>query len=344
MRAKRPVRAVLFLFLSVGGCEDFDPDQDGPFSWETKLMDLVDVSRGREVPVKIYYPADGPTEFVRTGACPLVILSHGAGGSRNGFPDCGARLGSWGFVGVVVEHVGSNTETIEALMEQGMTLVEAIHTVATDTNEWRNRPLDVTFILDQAEAWNVSDPDLRGKIDLSSIGIYGNSYGGFTSLAISGALVNLPEGLTALGDARVGAAFPVSPPPPNGLGGIFASESFLPVEIPMFLASGSEDQGLEIDPEDRLIPFRIMQGQGNPTELWHLWIEGAHHMDFAYTEGQPPRADEVQRIVLAEMTAFFDRFLRARESSERYLTEEYADSLTGANIPDTTLYQGAVTQ
>src|SRR3974377_1015412 len=45
----------------------------------TVKFEWKDASRNREVPVKIYYPASGAGPF------PVIVFSHGLGGSRDGY-------------------------------------------------------------------------------------------------------------------------------------------------------------------------------------------------------------------------------------------------------------------
>ena len=76
----------------------------GPFAVETASFDWTDAARNREVPVKIYYPKDG------AGTCPLIVFSHGLGGSREGYEYLGRHWASHGYVSVHVQHKGSDTE------------------------------------------------------------------------------------------------------------------------------------------------------------------------------------------------------------------------------------------
>src|SRR5947208_9251342 len=51
----------------------------GPSIVTAVLLDWRDASRSRPVPVKIYAPATGAGPF------PVIVFSHGLGGSRNGY-------------------------------------------------------------------------------------------------------------------------------------------------------------------------------------------------------------------------------------------------------------------
>jgi predicted dienelactone hydrolase len=59
-------------------------------------FDWRDSARDRDVPVKIYYPKD------LGGPVPVVIFSHGLGGSREGYEYLGRHWAGCGFVSVHV--------------------------------------------------------------------------------------------------------------------------------------------------------------------------------------------------------------------------------------------------
>ncbi len=75
----------------------------GPFAVEVATYDWVDKTRDREVPVKIYFPKTGRGPF------PIIIFSHGLGGSRDGYEYLGRHWASHGYVSVHLQHKGSDT-------------------------------------------------------------------------------------------------------------------------------------------------------------------------------------------------------------------------------------------
>src|SRR4051812_27891204 len=62
-----------------------------------------DVKRDRAVPVKIYYPKE------IAAPCPVVVFSHGLGGSREGYEYLGNYWASRGYVSVHLQHIGSDS-------------------------------------------------------------------------------------------------------------------------------------------------------------------------------------------------------------------------------------------
>ena len=69
------------------------------------------------MPVKIYYPVD------LSEPAPAVIVSHGLGGSREGYAYLGRHLASHGYVVVHVTHLGSDGCAAQCHgLEEGMPL------------------------------------------------------------------------------------------------------------------------------------------------------------------------------------------------------------------------------
>lgn len=71
-------------------------------SVEVLRDDWRDAKRDRVVPVKIYSPKSGAAPF------PVIIFSHGLGGSREGYEYLGRHWASHGYVSVHLQHAGSD--------------------------------------------------------------------------------------------------------------------------------------------------------------------------------------------------------------------------------------------
>ena len=73
----------------------------GSFAVETRLENWTDPARERTLPVKLYLPTGAP-------AGPVVIFSHGLGGSRESAAYLGNHWASHGIVGVFIQHPGAD--------------------------------------------------------------------------------------------------------------------------------------------------------------------------------------------------------------------------------------------
>ena len=108
---------------------------------------------------------------------PVVLFSHGYGGTAGMMGWFGVALARAGYVVIAVDHPGNNGE--DKITVPGATLF------------W-DRVQDLRAALDAAKA----DPAIGPHLDLDRLGVAGFSAGGFTSLVAAGAKVDM-EGLFA---------------------------------------------------------------------------------------------------------------------------------------------------
>ncbi|MCY7292883.1 MAG: hypothetical protein LH615_11955, partial [Ferruginibacter sp.] len=71
---------------------------------------LIDQKRDRQLPLKIYYPQ-------APGLFPVIIFSHGAGGSKTAFASLSTFLASCGYICIHPTHYRHN---VNILRESGM--------------------------------------------------------------------------------------------------------------------------------------------------------------------------------------------------------------------------------
>ena len=69
-------------------------------------IDWIDTTRERAVPVRLYWPAQVPGG----ASVPLVVFSHGIGGSRSGYSYLGKHFASHGIASLHLQHVGSDRQ------------------------------------------------------------------------------------------------------------------------------------------------------------------------------------------------------------------------------------------
>jgi predicted dienelactone hydrolase len=99
---------------------------------------------------------------------PLVLISHGTGGSALHMMWLGHHLAARGYIAAAVNHHG-NTGAEERYTPQGFTLV------------WE-RPKDLSVALDKL----LADPLFGSRIDAERIGAAGFSLGGYSVIALAG--------------------------------------------------------------------------------------------------------------------------------------------------------------
>jgi predicted dienelactone hydrolase len=102
---------------------------------------------------------------------PLILISHGTGGSADSLDWLGAELAAHGFIAVGVNHPGNNA--LEPYTWQGFNL-------------WWERTRDLSDVLDAM----LKDEQFGSHIDEHRIGAAGFSLGGYTVLELAGARTN----------------------------------------------------------------------------------------------------------------------------------------------------------
>ncbi|MFN0011668.1 MAG: alpha/beta hydrolase family protein [Phycisphaerales bacterium] len=88
----------------------------GRYTFTTVDQTWHDAGRERDVPVRIYTPVASTTPSGPAEPWPVIVFSHGAGGSREGYAYAGRHLASHGYLVILPQHAGSDTPAMrEAL-------------------------------------------------------------------------------------------------------------------------------------------------------------------------------------------------------------------------------------
>ncbi len=142
-------------------------------------LKFFDLARNRLLLTDIYLPN------VQTPA-PVIVISHGVGSDSGNFAYLATHLASYGFAVVVPNHPGSDAKQVRSLLNGRAS-------EAAEPQEFVDRPLDVKHILDELEERNKSDSRFKGRLNLQQVGVIGQSFGGYTALALAGAKINFPQ-------------------------------------------------------------------------------------------------------------------------------------------------------
>jgi predicted dienelactone hydrolase len=299
------LKAALFLVLGWLSMATLPAAADYPISpanLPVKTLDLTwhDSRRERDVPVRIYYPANG-------SSCPVILFSHGLGGSREGYAYLGETWAAHGYISVHLQHVGSDDDVWKGTLRP----LKALRQAATDPENARNRPRDVSFAIDQLNALegDAASP-LHGRLDLVHIGLAGHSFGAYTTLA------TVTPGHRMGGyDPRIKAAIAMSTPASK------IPEAYAGIKIPVFHLTGTEDVdqvGSVKQASDRRIPYD--QTKSAPACL--LTFAGGDHMVFSGpTARKKPDEHDLRFIAFIESStlAFWDAELRGKTNARDWL-------------------------
>ncbi|MBL8734839.1 MAG: dienelactone hydrolase [Planctomycetes bacterium] len=279
------------------------PDAELP---ESLPLVVVDATRDREIPVRVYLPTN-------TSKAPIVLWSHGLGGSRDNSAYLGRHWSARGFVVVMMQHAGSDESVWKDAKprERYATLQKA----ASGENLLL-RCADVKAVLDQLTSWHgTAGHPLHDRLDLEHVGMCGHSFGAVTTQAVSGQ--SMPVLGAKFTDPRIDAALPMSPSKPRAgdVGKAFGS-----VRIPWLLMTGTEDRSPigDIDVEDRLVVYPALPSS---VDRYELVLDGAQHSVFGERAIGADRAIKEQhhRTILALSTAFWDAHLRSDPAAKQWL-------------------------
>jgi serine/threonine protein kinase/dienelactone hydrolase len=263
-----------------------------PSSSLSAALTLRDSDRNREIPLKIYYPGH------ISGSLPLIVFSHGYGGTRDGYEYLGRGWADAGYIVIFPTHIGSDSE---ALAQTGL---RAAGDPATSFEMQRQRAADIRFILSSLKLIDRQVREIHGKINNKQIGVGGHSMGAGTALLIGGATGAAPNGSAqSFRDKHVRAVIAISPQGAGEEG--FSDHSWDKLAVPALTMSGTKDRGIGGQPPEwRTQPFRQMPAGSK----YHVTVNGAEHLTFAV-------GGRFRACILQETTAFWDTYLKGQQKS-----------------------------
>jgi dienelactone hydrolase len=256
---------------------------------------------------------------------PLVIFSHGKGGTRLQSNFYTAYLASHGYVVVAPDHSG---DTIVELLRE----VKAAGTIEADSTVEAlvYRPEDIIAILDLLP--DVLDDELNARVDYDHVGVSGHSFGAITSF------------LSASGDIRIDAIVPQCPGSQE-LIGLQMRTPLSEMRIPMLIQSAGQDGTLPEDTNAQPL-FEHM-----PTPKGWLSLQRAGHFTYSdlcvldvvainavlgidvsnvLDDGCGPDAlptDVAFPVIRSSAIGFFNEHLRGSTDSAKFLSQGDVDRL-----------------
>jgi dienelactone hydrolase len=284
----------------------------GPCRTETQTGVWRDTRRNRDVPFLMRLPKD-----CGTSPAPVVIMSHGLGGSKEGLSRLSERLASRGYIVVHPQHIGSDTSIWDGARPQIGTIDRAaISRKLANPRVTLDRFLDIPFVLSQVRSANQSGT-LRGRFDLTRTAMAGHSFGAVTTQAMAGQ--RFPNG-NAMPDAGFKAYIAMSP---SGARGGGDQAAFAALRGPILFLTGSEDNfsvsPQPASPADRRKPFEFMPSN-QASAL--ITLNGGDHFVFdgrAITGQARANDARLQSVIDAASVAFLDATLKNDLGARQWL-------------------------
>lgn len=325
-----------------------DPRQPGPFDVTKQKWILTDERRARQFYVDIHQPETLTSENV-----PVIIISHGLASRPEDFSKWANHLASYGYVVAMPQHPGSD-------LQQTKDFLEGYSRQIFLRNEFIDRPLDISYTIDELERRN--NRYFGGRLDLDNVGVAGHSFGGYTMLAVAGATpdferlkeicnldigdlntalllqcraLNLPRKEYNFRDERVKAVFVVNPV--NS--GIFSSESLGKIDIPVFISAGSYDPATPFIFEQAVSFPRL-----NVPDKYLQLQEGQAHVDFSQldaglneiiattTQLTLPSPQLLDSYTHSMMISFFEVYISNNPEYRVFLQPAYAAYISQGQV------------
>ena len=284
-----------------------------------RTVEMHDVDSATRFPMNVLYPCSGieqPERFgpyisnvcmngpVASGSFPLVVISHGSGGSPHTHRMLGADLARNGFIVAMIEHFGNNRSNNE---------------LADTATNLEMRPRHGRAAIN----WVHADEALRDSLVRDCAAVIGHSIGGYTALVLAGGLpTSVPHdspggvrhSIPVTADARVKSIILLAPATPW----FMAPGALRNVRVPILMFTGDSDA------QTNAMHARwVSEGVRAATLVDHRVVQNAGHYSFlspfppemtspGFAPSQDPPGFDRERFheqMYLEIRAFLDRTL-----------------------------------
>lgn len=313
---------------------------EGPYRVLLKRGEFIDSARSnddgvvRGIPYKLYYPSD---EAGQLADCPVILWSHGYGGSRDGAGFLARYLASYGYILVHLTHTGTDSSLWEG---KGGHPWEILRDTHVSRKTVLNRYQDIPFVVTQLPLLADEYPELDGLVDWSRIGMSGHSFGAITTQVALGQLVaDENENLVSFKVPQIRAGIAYSPVPgmshlsdiPDvetlGAGSLYES-----IDLPLLHMTGTDDSSPinDIPYTERLVVYDESRGGAKA----FLIKQGGDHMVYNGTRGQladNPMRERHEDIIKIASLAWWEYWLKDEQAAREWLAGDGIRAYLGAD-------------
>ncbi len=303
----------------------------GPHKAAERTLVLRDEARQADVPIRVRYPLGAGHSL------PVIVFSHGMGGSDSAFPDLTTHWATHGYAVILPTH----SDSIRLRRQKGQATPRSVDELR-DPRQLRNvdpvgRRDDVALIVDSLNRIEAAIPALRrtdggGRLDRSRLGVSGHSAGAYTTQIVIGVKARVRGGgeRATLADERFKAAIVISG---QGLTNrTLTRDSWSGVRKPMLVIAGSRDTSPVSNetPASRRHPYEFAP----PGDKYLLFLDGATHSSYSgkgltrlLNDGPVEHPQAIVDAVAAQTLAFWDAYLNHDAAARAYLAEDAIEKL-----------------
>lgn len=248
-------------------------------------VEMEDSSLGITFPMIVMYPAGTPEQAGRLGPYPLelardadplegrhplVLISHGTGGSPLNYRTLARHLARNGFIVGLPEHPCNNRNN---------------NSLENTVQNLTNRPRHLRMVVD----WFLENERFKRRVEPDAVSLIGHSLGGYTALAAAGGVPTsfphedpdgLPKLIEVIPDPRIGSLVLLAP------ASVWYREkgSLNAVNIPILMLDAEKDPYTP--------PFHaqiILGGVPDQERIIYRTVENAGHFSFLAPFPEPMR-------------------------------------------------------
>ncbi len=271
----------------------------------------------------------------------MIVVSNGLGAKRDRFEELAQHLSSYGFGVVIPDHPGSDRKRQKDFLK-------GLYQENFDATDFINRPLDISYILDELEILN--QDRLNNRLNLEQVGIFGYSIGGTTALSLAGANIDfnllqqecakpldllnistlyqcrgieLAENKQSLKDERIEAAFMFVP-----FGNImFSQDELSKVSIPMMWQVVDKDFLTSLLTEQ--VP--LFNKLANSSNSYLVISEKLPHSNVTLSKEQQFEQGKIFQIAKNYQNilslVFFQNYVAQNQEYKKYLNAQYIKAI-----------------
>lgn len=242
---------------------------------------VQDISKKLNFPALVVYPTDanpnlvtlGPYSFeaaqdaqIANGEFPVIVISHGSGGSHLAYRTLAIHLAKNGYIVAIPEHPFNNRNNNEH---------------ADTIENMINRPEHIRLTIDAI----TSDHRWSQAAQKNKVALIGHSMGAYTALALSGGVphtkhqiehdpeckITLSQEITVEPDPRIKALVLFAP----AAGWFLSAHALEKVKIPILIFSSEHDHITPLFHAEIII-----KGVFNPAQVDHRIVKNGGHFSF----------------------------------------------------------------